>query len=215
MSFPAEWNLVDVFTIGQAAYLWHELDPPAGEVRERYQGRPPAVAAVMQALMGALAAKNIVGEWHDPVAEIRKDPFRVSVSRADLISFAKLKNVYPAFLFDTVAPPHTNPPVTLAGQSVSTGRGLVDVQGSTDRDGTVSSRKRGRPEGYDWNACVGEIVRLADMDGLPVTQAELLRHLQGWFIDQFDDCPSDSVLKSRISSIYQYLEKIGWKSNRS
>jgi hypothetical protein len=50
------------------------------------------------------------------------------------------------------------------------------------------------------------------MDGLPAVQNDLVRHLTSWFVESFGKAPADSVIRSRISPIYAYLRKVGWKS---
>jgi|GEM_PF-3708720 len=75
--------------------------------------------------------------------------------------------------------------------------------------GTIVEEKSkgGRPPKYKWEEFYTEIIVKADLDGLPETQADLVRDMRGWFIDKLDDCPADSVLKERIAPIYKHPRK--------
>lgn len=69
--------------------------------------------------------------------------------------------------------------------------------------------RSGRPEAYDWDTFVFEIIRRANSpDGLPETRAELVRDMLEWFSLTYGKEPSESSVKSRISQIYKYLEKV-------
>jgi hypothetical protein len=53
-----------------------------------------------------------------------------------------------------------------------------------------------------------EIVRRANLpDGLPDTQADLVRDMLTWFQTTYGQEPADSAVKARISKIYRYLEE--------
>ena len=75
--------------------------------------------------------------------------------------------------------------------------------------GTIVEQKSkgGRPPKYNWEEFYTEIIVRADLDGLPETQADLVRDMRGWFIDKLDDCPVDSELKKRIAPIYKHPSK--------
>jgi hypothetical protein len=198
MAYSKSWNLADAFTISQASYLWHELDPPNGEVEEalRY-GRPPDVAAVAQSLLAAVESGALIGKWHDPLAEHRRDTFKITIRREALVEFAKARKQFPAFLFDTVLTESNT-----LDSSTSTALTGNDIQ---------SKNVGGRPRKYDWDGCYAQIVRIADEDALPGVQNELVRKLQEWFLSECGTEPADSEIKKKISTIYQRLRGAGWK----
>jgi hypothetical protein len=68
-----------------------------------------------------------------------------------------------------------------------------------------------------------EIVRRADMDHLPATQAELAAYLETWFrngmskdsphsLDQEHPTPWISSIKDRIRPLYNNLKALGWSA---
>jgi hypothetical protein len=65
--------------------------------------------------------------------------------------------------------------------------------------------KGGRPLKYDWDALGIEIIRIADLDGLPNSQAELIEQLLQWCENNWEEQPADSSVKSRVSDIYNKL----------
>lgn len=66
--------------------------------------------------------------------------------------------------------------------------------------------KGGRPLKYDWDAFTIEIIRIANtIDGLPDSQAELIKELLQWCRDNWNKEPADSSVKSRVSKIYHDL----------
>lgn len=193
MSPSSHWKLVDVFTLEQAAYLWCDQEP--GRINIDYRV-PEGVRAIYQALAGASTRGDLKVDSSTNVLSQFGDLAKTVVSREELVKFAKSKNAYPEFLFDTLSTPE-----------------WTQAPNQTPTEPLPEPVNRGgRPEEYDWNACMAEIVRLADMDGLPAVQNELVRHLIGWFEERHGKSPADSVIKSRISPIYRYLKNVGWKS---
>ena len=198
MTYSKNWNLVDVFTVAQVAYLWGDRDPPDNNVNEIYAGgRPPEVSAIVQVLQGAIEGNQLTATWHDQVAKIAKDCFKVSVSRENLINFARAKKQFPSFLFDTIGP-------ELAKE------GAVADPSPAHKE-IEAKNQGGRPAKYDWDGCYAEIVRIADIDGLPSVQNNLIEQLRNWFIAEIDDHPADSEIKKRVSAIYKRLKESGWK----
>lgn len=71
--------------------------------------------------------------------------------------------------------------------------------------------KGGRPPDYDWDAFNTEIIRVADLDGLPGpdggegwrTQADLIRYMLDWCEKNWGRQPAESTVKMRISKIFQ------------
>jgi hypothetical protein len=66
---------------------------------------------------------------------------------------------------------------------------------------------RGRPRKYDWDSFYVEIAVLADLDGMPETQADLERLMADWCNENWEDQPSESMVRSKISSIYNHPRK--------
>ena len=195
MAYSENWNLADVFTVAQAAYLWSDLDPPGDPFIEGR--RPPEVAAIAQVMLGAIEVGQLTATWKYPSLKYRKDYFEVSVTRESLIKFAKAKKQFPSFLFDTIS-------VELAEE------GAVS-EPSPEHIEIEAKNKGGRPARYDWDGCYAEIVRIADIDGLPSVQNDLIEQLKNWFIAEIDEHPADSEIKKRVSAIYKRLKESGWK----
>jgi hypothetical protein len=73
------------------------------------------------------------------------------------------------------------------GEDANTGSGNLPV-------------KRGRPPTYDWGAALREFVRVTNTpDGLPEKQADMIRHLQEWFMRTEGREPSKSMIESHVS----------------
>jgi hypothetical protein len=207
MPISPAWKLVDSFTLIQAAYLWNDIEPPANSIIEITKSRPAAVSAILQALRSAdnrtlsLVSKN----------QFSVDEFQIEASRDGLIRFARSKGQFPAFLFDTLAPDNE----VLAEQ-------FDDVKGTRSLDSSPPQEKGrqrsvgGRPDGYDWNAAMVELVRVAELDNLPRKQADMVRHLKTWFANKYQSVPSDTQIKTRIvSPIYNGLEENGCIPSRT
>ena len=65
-----------------------------------------------------------------------------------------------------------------------------------------AKRRRGRPQKYDWDAFWREIVKVADMDGLPETKAELVEHMSEWCAITWGEEPASSVIREKIAHLY-------------
>jgi hypothetical protein len=66
------------------------------------------------------------------------------------------------------------------------------------------SPRVGRLPTYNWEDFYIEIVVRADRpDGLPATQAELVRQMASWCEDKWGKQPAESMLKEKISRIYR------------
>jgi hypothetical protein len=63
----------------------------------------------------------------------------------------------------------------------------------------------GRPVEYDWASLQAEIVRVADLDGLPAKQSELVERLLQWCENEWGRQPAESAIKARVSEIYNRL----------
>ncbi len=96
--FHEDWWLADVFTVDQASWLWCEMDPP-----QYSSTHDPRVAAILQMLGGAVATKALPADHQFNSFRSLGDFKRSTVTRDALCAFAKSKQQYPAFLFDTIA----------------------------------------------------------------------------------------------------------------
>lgn len=72
---------------------------------------------------------------------------------------------------------------------------------------TGQSSGRKRKTTYDWESFYVEIAVLADLDALPQTQAGLERQMADWCRDNWGTEPSESMLRSKISPIYNHPRK--------
>lgn len=63
------------------------------------------------------------------------------------------------------------------------------------RDDTQTHDPGGRPKKFNEDAVIRELIRLADLDGLPPTKAELQRHILEWCQTTFNEEPSLSTVK--------------------
>jgi hypothetical protein len=171
------WAFADVLTIEQAACLWVGSDPAANPYR-RTPDEVTSIAAIKQALSGAIATNLLVADSsHNALASIG-DYSKSLVTRRALQLFAESKGERPRFLFDTLLPSATEIP---------------------------ARNKGGRPPEYDWDAFTVEIIRIADLDSLPETQSELISKMLEWCERTWGKQPAESSVKARISRIYNGL----------
>jgi hypothetical protein len=189
MTYSEAWNLADNFSLEQAAFLWCEKEP----------GRMPAitgigvsidpdVAAIFAVLHNEAFANSLPVQPVDGLHMIGNHS-KSLVSRAALVDFARGKKQSPKFLFDTVLPGPAQ-----------------QADGPEPTAVTPQKNKGGRPPSHDWNACMGEIVRLADFDGLP-PKNELVEHLREWFGREYDREPATSEIYLRVKPICDYMDK--------
>jgi hypothetical protein len=190
--FNEHWKLVDSFTIFQATFLWCGVEPIPGYSEFSRDKVPAQFHAILAMLLGEARRLN-------PQSDI----FTLSLStngnkvmtRDALLAFAERKKLYPNFLFDTAASedgePHTNPPKSRVGA----------------------------PEQYNWDLMYAEVLRHADLDGLPARQADLVRYIENWFRNGMTHIPSNTdhgspsevTLKRRIGPLYYNLRRLGWE----
>ena len=70
-----------------------------------------------------------------------------------------------------------------------------------------AANKGGRPPKYDWDAFTRELIRIANLDGLPigrsggVDRAAIQRQMLNWCDENWLDMPADSVVRERLSKI--------------
>ncbi|KQZ28515.1 hypothetical protein ASD50_19530 [Mesorhizobium sp. Root552] len=188
---------VDIFTVDQVAALWCGFDPAKISLADR--SKPSEVIAARQMLTSAIISKILKADTTTNGYSMIGIHANSLVTRRDLEAFARQKSLYPAFLFDTLAPFEENQgsvrivPQNLSGQPKHNAAPQIPNRG-------------GRPQEYDWDAFTMEIIRLANLpDGLPQTQADLVRKMLSWFQTTYNQEPAESAVKSRISKIYRYL----------
>ena len=175
------WALVGAFTVEQAATLWCGCDPAKNSLT-RPDSERTQIEPIKQMLSAAIESGELDADTSKNVFANIGNHSGSLVSRVALCDYAESKNQHPAFLFDTLLPEN-------------------DVR-------TKAKNKGGRPPGYDWDAFIIEIIRVANSpDGLPDTQAKLIKHMQQWCQETWGNEPSDSVVKDRISKIYKGIGK--------
>jgi hypothetical protein len=85
------------------------------------------------------------------------------------------------------------------------------VQGAASPVSTTGSRAmeedrrgRGAPPRYDWEAFWCELLVLVNDEGVPATQAELVRRMQDWFATMVgpENLPCETSIKRRISRVW-------------
>lgn len=189
---------VDLFTVEQAAALWAGFDPARVGSSDAF--KPSEVIAARQMLIAAIVGNKLPADSSRNVFANIGNHDASLVSRADLEVFARTRNLFPAFLFDTLAP-------------FEAGGGLLQSQ-ETPRilhvdppQAAPPVNRGGRPQEHDWDSFVLEIVNRANQpDGLPETQADLVRSMLDWFQQKYGREPAESSVKNRISKIYRYLQ---------
>lgn len=197
MSDVSNWMYVDIFTVDQAAALWCGFDPAKISPADSY--KPSEVVAARQMLTSAIIGKILKADTTTNGAALIGIHANSLVARNDLEAFAQQKGLYPAFLFDTLAAFEKN-----EGSVRVAHHNLSDL--SKPNTMPQMPNRGGRPQEYDWDAFTMEIIRQANLpDGLPETQADLVRNMLLWFQSTYGQEPAESAVKSRISKIYRYL----------
>ncbi len=72
---------------------------------------------------------------------------------------------------------------------------------------SIKASSAGRPAKWDWEALWVQACKRIYLDGIPKTQAELVRELQTWFVEEYGDTPSDSQIKERVSKLLRALRE--------
>jgi len=72
---------------------------------------------------------------------------------------------------------------------------------------TAKLERRGRKTKYKWEDFLTEIIVFADLDGIPDTQAKLEKKMAQWCVDNWGEEPSISVVRKRVSKIYNHERK--------
>ena len=190
---------VDLFTVDQAAALWAGFDPARVSSVESMQ--PSEAIAAKQMLVAAIVTGEIRANASTNALSYIGDHSKSLVSRNDLEAFARKRALFPSFLFDTLAPFET------AGRLFGN-NDVPRVKAVRPEAPSPSSNRGGRPAEYDWDTFVLEIIRRANHpDGLPSTQADLVRDMLSWFGQTCGKEPAESAVKDRVSKIYRYANE--------
>lgn len=190
---------VDLFTVAQAAALWINADPASMRVLDSLN--PPEFSAVKQMLTAGIVNGELQADTSTNALRMIGDHTNSLVSRIDLEAFARKRNFFPNFLFDTLAP--------FQQEDLSAPRARANQPNLPLPQASVPSNRGGRPAQYDWDSFMMEIVRRANLpDGLPEKQADLVRDMLSWFQTAYDQEPAESAVKARISKIYKYLGQV-------
>lgn len=64
--------------------------------------------------------------------------------------------------------------------------------------------KRGPKPRYDWERFWIEVVRIADLHGLPEKQGDLESKMSEWFIADIDDSPAVSTIREKVGKLYKF-----------
>jgi hypothetical protein len=196
--FDEAWRFVDEFRVDQAAALWAD-ENPAQFAHQHAADVVNRINAFKQMLSGAIAGGKLPADHSTNGLRSIGNYDASIVTRDELIKYARLRDLFPGFLFDTIAP-------ELAG----------DDQEPNEQQ--ASKKKRGRPPNYDWDLMNAKIVLTAQLNGIPEIQARLVEELLQWFaIDPLDDLkerkvPAERLVEERVSRIYNKLKELGWPS---
>jgi hypothetical protein len=180
----ATWADVDPLTVEQAAYLWAGVEWTGWTPKSKEE--QAAVRPRLQMLLNAVASGELPVSHTANKHSTDGDYNKSLVRRDDLTAFAIKRKQHPPFLFDTMLSDDRKAPASQPDHSPKS--------------------KGGRPAKYDWNRFYLEIIRIANLDGLPATQAKLANRMRDWFISEIDEHPADTTLEDRIRPIYQYFE---------
>ncbi|RKE78297.1 hypothetical protein [Rhizobium sp. AG855] len=152
MSEVSHWMHVDVFTVEQAAALWCGTDPaklsPVNSLNRS------EILAVKQMLSAAIVTKEMPADTSTNGLAMIGEHSKSLVTRASLEAFARQKNLFPAFLFDTLLP------FDKEGQVPS----IQFTPASLPLPDPPINRG-GRPPEYDWDRFTMEIIRKANTPG--------------------------------------------------
>lgn len=93
----------------------------------------------------------------------------------------------------------------------------IDEQSPLDYQAPISNsqfnpvERRGRKPKFNWEEFLTEIIVRADLDSLPEKQADLENEMAFWCLDKWGEEPSNSMIRKRISAIYNHDRKNGLK----
>lgn len=200
MGLVSNWMHVDFFTVDQAAALWNGFDPGRLALRLSID-RPSEFVAAKQMLVSGIVSGEVSSDTSQNPLHRIGDHGKTLVSRQTLELFAKKRKLFPPFLFDTLAPLGER-------QSGDDTNNKWQLDTLLPEPAFTPVNRGGRPPEYDWDTFLMEIIRRANLpDGLPETQADLIRDMLVWFLDTSGREPAESAVKQRISKIYAYFRE--------
>jgi len=82
-----------------------------------------------------------------------------------------------------------------------------DSLGHLTKSFSTKPERRGRKAKYDWETFLTELIVRADLDGIPDKQADLEKDMAEWCLDKWGEEPSTSMIRKRISKIYNHYRK--------
>ena len=193
--FVDEWRLVDKFTVRQAAHLWAGVEPI-----EKYStpkiAEPKVYQAIRQMLVTAIGTGAISVRKKNPHSKDIDDDDEIS--REDLKSFAKSKEQYPAFIFNTNS---------LAEDGAKTEK-LIGLEKKTNPGGA--------PRQYDWDKARIGLAYYSSVHGTPESLAKaaslMARFIQNGYsfytfpndeIDETGTIPDQRTVEKQISTFYK------------
>lgn len=189
---------VDLFTLEQASALWINADPASLWSVAKFN--PPEYAAIKQMLTAGIVTGELRADTSTNAFSIIGEHAKSLISRADLEAFARKRKLFPAFLFDTLAP--------FQQQDTFAPLARLERPNAVVQQESVPANRGGRPAQYDWDSFAMEIVHRANLpDGLPEKQADLVREMLFWFQTEYGQEPAESAVKARISKFYKYLDE--------
>jgi hypothetical protein len=149
--FVDEWRLADGFTVRQAAHLWAGFEPI-----EKYSSpkimEPKVYQAIRQMLVTAIRSGAISAQKENPYSKDIDDEDHIS--REDLKAFAKSKEQYPDFLFNT--------------------NSLAEVGAKAERPTGLEKQTNpgGAPRQYDWDKARIGLAYYSSVHGTPGSLAK-------------------------------------------
>ncbi|MEQ1942336.1 hypothetical protein ABMA32_07915 [Mesorhizobium sp. VNQ89] len=212
MTLVSHWMHVDLFTVEQAAALWVGYDPAA--ISPVKSLRPSEFVAATQMITAGIRSGEITADFSTNAYAVIGDHSKSLISRADLEAFARKRALFPAFLFDTLAPLEGTGGLAIGRQPARLQTLATPSQSATPYSELSASptpvppasNRGGRPPEYDWNSFALEIIHRANQpDGLPERPAELVRDMLAWFQAESGKEPAESSVRERISKIYKYM----------
>ena len=86
------------------------------------------------------------------------------------------------------------------------------IHGGVDPQGVQAQRRRtpgpGAPPRYDWDTFFVALVRRIFVQGLPPTQAELVREMLDWFQRRSDEhAPDESTVRRKVAMVWRELNR--------
>jgi hypothetical protein len=233
MRYSEYWKFVDELTVAEATALWCGVEPEG--IPQSTPPNVPNFRAILRMLSDAIRSEKLPAKL-TPNALVLDDYSTSSISRANLMTWAKSIGELPAFLFDTMidvpedwsgmdetgtvstSPVPDEPFKISKGWSIRSNVGQAPERPSVEHEPVerieplLSKAKKpgGRPREHDWNGAVIEIIQIADTNGLPSRRSELKEMICQWFLNEYGKEPASSEVFKIVSLVYSGLENRGW-----